>query len=74
MTRKPERLMKLKKCNMTAVEIKKELVKKVVTPFFKNNGFLKSGVKYSQDLSFFKLKQIFRVSDITKRRTLKNFV
>lgn len=27
MTRKPERLMKLKKCNMTVVEIKKELVK-----------------------------------------------
>lgn len=51
---------------MIAIEVKKELIKKVVTPFFRNNGFLKKGVKFSRDLSFFQIE-----ADIQSQRYYK---
>jgi hypothetical protein len=31
---------------MTSQEIKKQIIKDIITPFFRSNGFTKRGVKY----------------------------
>ena len=51
---------------MTAIEIKKELIKKVVNPFFKANGFVKKGVNFYRDLSYFQIE-----ADIQSQRYYK---
>lgn len=40
---------------MTTLEIKKHIIKDIITPFFKNNGFIKKGVKYFKDIDRFKI-------------------
>ena len=58
---------------MTTVELKKELIKKVVTPFFKNNGFLKSGVKFYRNLSFFQIEADIQSQRYYKENGVENF-
>jgi hypothetical protein len=36
---------------MTSLEIKKVIIKDIITPFFKNNGFAKKGIKYFKNIN-----------------------
>ena len=58
---------------MTAAEIKKELIKKVVNPFFKTNGFVKKGVNFYQDLSYFQIEADIQSQRYYKEEGIENF-
>ena len=40
---------------MKPLEIKKNIIKDILTPFFKNNGFIKKGVKYFKNINHFNI-------------------
>jgi glutamate synthase domain-containing protein 2 len=58
---------------MTAIEIKKELIKKVVNPFFKTTGFTKRGVNFYQDLSYFQIEADIQNQRYYKEQGIENF-
>jgi hypothetical protein len=41
---------------MTSLEIKKQIIKDIIKPFFKNNGFINKGVKYNKNINHFQIK------------------
>jgi hypothetical protein len=52
---------------MEPLEIKKQILKNIITPFFKNNGFIKSGVKYSKNIN-----HLIIVANIQSQRYYKD--
>ncbi|NDV64887.1 hypothetical protein [Bacteroides sp. 224] len=58
---------------MTALEIKKELIKKIVVPFFKRNNFQKKGVRFYRDLSFFQIEVDIQSQRYYKEENEENF-
>ena len=58
---------------MTAVELKKELIRKVINPFFKTNGFVKKGVTFYQDLSYFQIEADIQSQRYYKEKNIEKF-
>lgn len=58
---------------MTTLEIKKELITKIVAPFFKRNEFQKKGVNFYRDLSFFQIKAEIQSQRYYKEKDIENF-
>ena len=58
---------------MTAADIKKQIIKEMITPFFKNNGFSKKGVKYFNVTDFLIIEAEIQSQRYYTNKNIKNF-
>jgi hypothetical protein len=58
---------------MTSLEIKKQIIKEIIKPFFKNNGFTNKGVKYNKDIKYFQIKANIQSLRYYKRENVEEF-
>jgi hypothetical protein len=59
------KIMDFKETN-EPLEMKKQIIKTIITPFFKNNGFIKKGVKYYKNIN-----HLIIMADIQSQRYYK---
>ena len=58
---------------MTPLEIKKHVIKDIIKPFFKNNGFLNKGVKYNKNINHFQIKADIQSLRYYKKENTEEF-
>jgi hypothetical protein len=55
------------------LEMKKQIIKDIITPFFKNNGFVKKGVKYSKNINHLIFIANIQSQRFYKEEKIENF-
>jgi hypothetical protein len=58
---------------MTSLEIKKQIIKEIIKPFFKNNDFINKGVKYNKDIKYFQIEANIQSLRYYKRENVEEF-